>query len=245
MTETHRRGQGGTKMGDKVVLVTGGGSGIGRAICERFAEDGAQLVAVARSMKGLEDTRALAASAGGRCHVESVDLCEADEIYAMVENTVARFKRLDVLVNCAGVAPLENIEDLDPSVFQMLMSVNVNAVYHACRSVWPIMKQQGEGVIVNISSVSSVDPFPGFTAYGASKAWINAWTRGLGAEGRSCGIRVFAVAPGAVETPLLRDVFPEFPADRALQPRDVADTVHALSQEDCRYVTGETVFIRR
>jgi len=125
------------------------------------------------------------------------------------------------------------------------MAVNVNAVYHACRAVWPVMKKQKSGVIVNISSIASVDPFAGFAAYGAAKAWVNAWTKALADEGRRLGIRVFSVAPGAVETRMLRDPFPTFPADQTLRPADVADAVHALTQPGCRYATGQTVFVRR
>ena len=82
-------------------------------------------------------------------------------------------------------------------------------------------------------------------AYGAAKAWINAWTRGLAEEGRSCGIRVFAIAPGAVETRMLRDPFPDFPKRDTLNPDHVADVVHAVTEEACRYATGQTIFVRR
>lgn len=228
----------------RVAVVTGGGRGIGRAIGERLARCGAQVVAAARSNAELAETRRGIEAAGGKCHVRVTDVADAGQVAALVEETVARFQRLDVLVNCAGVAPLAPIEALDPATFRGLQAVNVDAVYLACRAAWPIMKQQGGGVIVNLSSVASADPFPGFTAYGASKAWINAWTRGLADEGRTCGIRVYAVAPGAVETRMLREVFPDFPAARTLQPSDVADMVYALTRPECRYATGQTIFVR-
>ncbi len=232
-------------MGDSVVVVTGGGRGIGRAICERFAAGGAHVVAAARSAEDLEETRRIIERSSGRCHARPTDVCETGEIEALIESTVERLSRVDVLVNNAGVAPLSGIEDLEPELFEAIISVNVTAVYHGCRAVWPVMKKQGGGVIVNISSVASIDPFPGFAAYGASKAWVNAWTKALAEEGKAHGIRVFAVAPGAVETRMLRDAFPEFPADQTLQPSDVADVVHALAQPSCQYVTGQTVFARR
>ncbi|UCC28825.1 MAG: SDR family oxidoreductase [Phycisphaerales bacterium] len=232
-------------MSESVVVVTGGGRGIGRAICERFAAGGSQVVAASRSRQALEETRNVIERAGGRCHVLLTDVCSTGDIDGLIESTVSRFGRIDVLVNNAGVAPLSKIEDLDPSIFETLIAVNVTAVYYGCRAVWPVMCRQGGGVIVNISSVASVDPFPGFAAYGAAKAWVSAWTRGLANEGRAVGIRVFAVAPGAVETRMLRDAFPDFPDDQTLQPADVADFVYALAQPQCRYATGQTVFVKK
>jgi NAD(P)-dependent dehydrogenase (short-subunit alcohol dehydrogenase family) len=172
-------------------------------------------------------------------------VCSPEDIDALIDGTIRQFGRIDVLVNNAGIAPQSRIEELDPALFETIMSVNVNAVYHGCRAVWPVMKKQGGGVIVSISSLASVDPFPGFTAYGAAKAWVSAWTRGLADEGRRFGIRVYSVAPGAVETKMLRDPFPDFPADQALQPSDVADVAWALAQPECRYVTGQTVFVKK
>lgn len=232
-------------MGASVVVVTGGGRGIGRAVCRRFAADGEQVVAASRSVADLEETSRLISADGGNCLTRPTDVGQPDEVGVLIETTAQRFGRIDVLVNCAGVAPIAKIEDLDPALFDTLMAVNVCSVYHACRAVWPVMKARAEGVIVNISSVASVDPFPGFAAYGAAKAWVNAWTKALADEGRDCGIRVFAVAPGAVETRMLRDAFPDFPADQTLQPGDVAEVVHALAQPQCRYAAGQTVFVKK
>lgn len=232
-------------MSEFVVVVTGGGRGIGRAICRRFAEDGALVITAARTIAELDATRASIEEKGGRCHTEQVDVCQPDEVEALIEGAAHRHGRVDVLVNNAGLAPLCGIEELDPSLFETLQAVNVDAVYHGCRAVWPVMVEQGGGVIVSISSVASVDPFPGLAAYGAAKAWVNAWTRGLADEGRKVGIRVFAVAPGAVKTRMLQDAFPDFPPDQALDPSDVADVVHSLSQPACRYASGQTVFLKR
>ncbi|MGD2107858.1 MAG: SDR family oxidoreductase [Phycisphaerae bacterium] len=232
-------------MSRPVVVVTGGGRGIGRAVCERFAADGGQVVAAARSTDQLQQTQALVQEAGGQCHIRATDVCEANEIDGLMGEAVDRFGRIDVLVNNAGVGVLVKIEELTPSVFNEIMSVNVEAVYHACRAVWTVMRKQGGGVIVNISSVASLDPFPGFAAYGAAKAWVNLWSKALADEGRPHGIRVFAVAPGAVETQMLRGAFPDFPSSETLQPSDVANVVHSLAQPACRYASGQTVVVKR
>ena len=232
-------------MNQKRVIVTGGGRGIGRAVCERFARDGAQVMSASRTQAELDETRRAILQRGGRCETHRADVTSAADVKSLIATTIDRFGGVDVLVNCAGVAPRASIEDLDATLFDTILSTNARAVYLGCHAAWPVMKRQGEGVIVNISSIASVDPFPGFTAYGAAKAWVNAWSKGLAAEGRGAGIRVFCVAPGAVETAMLRGPFPDFPKDQTLNPSHVADVVCALCQPDCRYATGQTVFVQR
>lgn len=229
---------------DQVVVVTGGGRGIGRAVCSRFGKDGAQIVAVSRTAAELDQTKALVERAGGRCHVHAVDITQTQPTQAMMQDVIKRFGRIDVLVNAAGVAPLAQIEKLTPETFDSMMAVNVRAIYLTCRAAWPSLKATG-GVIVNVSSIASHDPFAGLAAYGATKSWVNAWTRGLAEEGRAHRIRVFSIAPGAVETQMLRGVFPEYPKEDTLDAADVAEMVHAVAQPACRYATGQTIFIQR
>ena len=232
-------------MNEKVAIVTGGGRGIGRAICQALAADGYEVVAASRTLAELKETQRLVESAGGTCFSQQTELGDADDIAALIETTTQRSGHIDVLVNCAGVAPVATLEELTPALFEQILAINVTAVYHACRAVWPGMVQRRAGVIVNVSSMASVDPFPGLTAYGAAKAWINAWTKGLAEEGRTCGVSVFAVAPGAVETKMLRDAFPDFPENQAMAPADVAEVVRMLLTAGCRYATGQTVFLKR
>lgn len=232
-------------MSGTVVVVTGAGRGIGRAVCERFARDGAVVVAAARTASELEETRRLVSSAGGQCLCVPTDVANEDEVDALIRTSVDRLGRVDVLVNCAGMAPVAPMESLDSRLFHAVMAVNVTAVYLATRAVWPIMSRWNSGVIVNISSVASIDPFPGFAAYGAAKTWVNAWTKATADEGRALGIRVFAIAPGAVETRMLRDSFPNFPAEQCLQPRDVAEMVRLVTDPACQYSSGQTILVRR
>jgi NAD(P)-dependent dehydrogenase (short-subunit alcohol dehydrogenase family) len=124
------------------------------------------------------------------------------------------------------------------------VAVNIHSVFFGCRAAWPLLRRS-RGTIINVSSMAAVDPFPGFAAYGASKAWVNTFTRGLADEGRAHGIKVFAVGPGAVETGLLRQRFPDFPAERTLQPDDVAGMVEWLLDERCQYATGQTIYVRK
>lgn len=232
-------------MKDQVVLVTGGGRGIGRATCARFAAAGAQVVAAARSRDDLDQTVRFITDAGGQCHACRTDVTQPEDIDALVDETVERFGAVDVLVNNAGVAPCEGIADLEPEVFESMLAVNVSAVFRLTRRVWPLMAERKGGVIITTSSVASQNPFPGLEAYGATKAWVNAWTQGLAEEGRALGIRVFAVAPGAVETKMLRSAFPDFPGEQTLSPEDVAEFMFTIAQPESRFATGETIFIRR
>lgn len=232
-------------MNDKVVIVTGGGRGIGRAVCQRFAKSGGQVVAVSRTVVELEETKRRIESATGRCDIHSVDVSKRDDVESLIKRVAERFGRIDVLVNCAGAASLGTVEELTADAFDQVIAVNVGAIFYACRAVWPIMKTQNSGTIINISSVAAVDPFPGLVMYGASKAWVNTWTKGLADEGAPLGIRVYAVGPGAVETRMLRTAFPDFPADQTLAPEEIADVVMAMAIPDNEFTAGETVYVKK
>ena len=232
-------------MAQEVVVVTGAGRGIGRAVCLRFAREGAHVVAAARSTDQLAQTRDQVNAAGGQCTLVPTDVGSPDEVAHLIEEAQGAVGRIDVLVNAAGVAPLAAIEEFEASVFESVFDVNMAAIFHAAKAVWPIMRRQGGGAIVSISSVAAIDPFPGFAVYGASKAWVNAMTQALANEGRPHGIRVFSIAPGAVETQMLRDAFPDFPAGQALQPAEVAELVYTVSRPNHACATGQTLYIRR
>ena len=227
----------------KSCIITGAGRGIGRAIAVRLAGAGANVLAVARTARELSETVKLCA-AGGRCVAHTADVSRADEVAGMVARCADEFGGLDALINNAGVAPLSSIEALSDAAFAELMAVNVHSVFFACRAAWPWLKRS-RGTIVNISSMAAADPFLGFAAYGATKAWVNTFTRGLADEGRAVGVKVFALGPGAVETQLLRGRFPDFPAEKALRPDDVAGMVEWLLDERCQYAAGQTIYVRR
>jgi len=226
-------------------MVTGGGRGIGRAICQRFAEAGATVIAAARSDGDLAETQGLVETAGGVCRVMKTDVTRVEELDALVAMADREFGRIDVLVNNAGKAEHSPMDDFDPDTFDRMVAVNINAVFYACRAVWPIMRRRGEGVIVNISSVAAIDPFPGFAAYGATKCFVNGFTQALAKEGTPHGIRVYGVGPGAVDTQMLRGPFPDFPDDQCLQPRDIAEAVWLMTQPACRYSTGQTIYVSK
>ena len=153
--------------------------------------------------------------------------------------------RIDVLINNAGIAANAKIEATAPETFEQMAAINMHAVFHACRAVWPVMRTQGGGTIINISSLAAFDPFPGFAAYGASKAWVNLFTKASADEGRPDNIRVFAIAPGAVETGMLRGPFPDFPSEQTLDPDDVAALIETLLNPRCAHASGSTIPVRK
>ncbi len=226
---------------DKTALVTGAGRGIGRAIARRLASAGAAVVAVARNQDELSETQTAIERADGRCLAISADVTLREEVERVVDEVLRALGRVDMLVNNAGVAPMGPIDALEPEQFDHLVATNVRSVYLCCRAVWPHFCQHGGGVIVNISSVAGDDPFPGFAAYGGTKAFVNTFSRALAAEGRPHRIRVYCVAPGAVDTQMLRGPFPDFPADETLQPDDVAALVEWLLMPGAEHISGQTI----
>jgi len=229
----------------RTAIVTGGGRGIGRAISRRLAACGASVAIVSRTLEDLDETRRLIEHGGGRVLPISADVSQEREVERILDEVHAGFGRATVLVNNAGVAPLADIEQMEAEVFDRIIATNVRAVYLCTRAVWRDMVDEGGGAIVNISSVAAYDPFPGFAAYGAAKAFVNAYTRGIAEEGAALGIRVYGIAPGAVETNMLRGPFPNFPKDKTLEPDEIAALVEVLLTPNCRYISGQTITIKK
>lgn len=229
----------------KAAVVTGGGRGIGRSIARRLAAAGANVVVAARTVDELGETQRLIEQSGGRVLAIAGDVSREEDVERLFGEAREVFGPVQLLVNNAGVAPLAEIEEMEPQLFDRIVATNVRAVYLCCRAAWADMTAAGGGAIVNISSVAAFDPFRGFAAYGAAKAFVNAYTRALADEGAPRGIRVHGVAPGAVETNMLRDAFPEFPRNQTLDPDEVAALVETLLSPACRHVSGQTIVIKK
>ncbi len=229
----------------KSAIVTGAGRGIGRAIARRLASSGANVAIASRTHEQLSETKMLIDRAGGHALAVVADVTRLEDVERLVAETRLAFGGVNILVNNAGVAPLAMIEQMEPQVFDRLLATNARSVFLCCRAVWPILSATGGGTIVNISSVAAYDPFPGFAAYGAAKAFVNTYTLALAAEGKDRGIRVFGVAPGAVETDMLRSAFPDFPSNQTLSPDDIAGLVEELLSPNCARTSGETITIQK
>jgi NAD(P)-dependent dehydrogenase (short-subunit alcohol dehydrogenase family) len=228
--------------------ITGASSGIGLATAKLFARLGYRVAICGRDPKRLadaaEDVRNQNAGAADVLDIVS-DVGDQAQAQRFIRRTSETYGRLDVLVNNAGFAPKAPIAEFPHDDLRSAIDINVAAVFATTQAVWPIMQHQGGGTIVNISSLSAIDPFPGFGVYGACKAWVDLFTKAMGAEGRDAGIRTFALRLGAVETPMLRSLFPEFPVDQTLAPAEVAQVISQIVTEPFRFASGEAICLRK
>ncbi len=228
----------------KIAIVTGAGRGIGRATAIALAEAGYTCVAVSRSQAEIDETANLA----GHDSIAIVaDVCNPTQTDAVVQQTLDRFGRIDALVNNAGIAPLLAFDQMTDAIWDEVIATNLTSVYRFTKAVWPIMIRQKSGVIVNLSSESSRDPFPGLSAYAAAKAGVNLFTKALAKEADAHGIRVYAIAPAGVETAMLRKFASQeqLPPSHVLLPEDVARVVRTCVCGGMLYASGETIYLHR
>lgn len=231
-----------------ICLVTGGTSGIGLETAKKFAIEGYHIATCGRDCHRLEQARREIATVAANAEVLTVelDLGRPREVGKLIDRTVERFGRFDVLVLCAAVAPLKTLAEMTSPEFEAAIDVNIRSQFYLIQAAWQEFLRQGAGgIIVHVSSLAAVDPFPGFSVYGACKAWGDLFCLGLSHEGKPLGIRVHSIRPGAVETPMLRGLFPDYPPDQALPPRAVADLIWAVCQNPFRDSSGQPIYIRR
>ncbi len=239
-----------------VALVTGGSSGIGLAAARRLAERGFRVGIVGRTSQKLANAMATLHTitgmqgnepGGTRFAALRADLAEPGASETLFRSALDTFGRIDAIVLSAGDAPLASIDTTDDAMLQRTFAVNTYAPAATIRAAWPTFISQGGGCIVGVSSMASADPFEGFFAYAAAKAALNSFIRSAVKEGEQHGIRAFAVAPAAVETPMLRALFSEsdIPKSACLAPDDVgrliADCIAGVRPDD----NGRTIFISR
>lgn len=208
-----------------VCLVTGGTSGIGEATVRLFHSHGYCVATCGRDPQRLARLRERLSGDPQPHLVEQVDLADLTATRDFAEQAISQFGHVDVLVNNAATAPLAPFGEIGADTFEQTLSINIRVTFYLTQRIWQQMIQQGGGVIVNISSLAAIDPFPGFSIYGASKAWLDLMTLALASEGEEHGIRVYSIRAGAVETPLLRGLFPDFPPEQCVTAEQVAEQV--------------------
>jgi NAD(P)-dependent dehydrogenase (short-subunit alcohol dehydrogenase family) len=216
-----------------VVIVTGAGSGIGRCAAIRFAAENHRVALVGRTesklLKTIEIINAEVADAP-EVMIVPADLADAQQATGVVDLVLEGWGRIDVLVNNAALAPLAPIEQTDPDLMQQIFAANLFSASTLVWRAWPTLVKQGTGCVVMVTSIAAHDPFPGFFAYAATKAAMESLARSIARDSEARGLRAlraFSVAPGAVETPMLRASFSEsqVPVSRTLDPNLVAQTV--------------------
>ena len=236
----------------KKVLVTGGSRGIGRAIVELFAQDGADVAFFYRgNAAAAGEVVEQAAAAGASVSAEQVDIVDSQAVAAAVDGLVERWGRIDVLVNNAGVIRDNLLGLLEDDDVRIVLETNVGGVFNVTRAVVPHMISRRAGKIVNLGSVAGEKGGRGQTNYAASKGAINAFTKALAAELASRRITVNCVAPGVIETEMsqaVRDLAGDDVKARILlrrfgQPQDIAYAVWFLASRFADYVTGEILHV--
>ena len=240
---------------DKNVIITGGVGGIGQALVELFAREGGRVLFSDRSAEDCEDLVTRLRRQGLDAEFLNGDLRQKSHCEALVAEAVDRLGGVDILLNNAGIIPRGTILETNDDMWFSALDVNLTAAFFLCRTAIPLMREKG-GAIVNTSSAWGVHPGPGHLAYCTSKAALAAMTRCLGRDHAPDGIRVNAVCPNEVDTPMLRSGFLRLglnPADaiaelgktvplgRVAEPLEIADVIAFLASDDARYVCGECI----
>lgn len=228
---------------DRVAIVTGAGSGIGRATAVMLAQRAYRVTLVGRGEAPLRET---AAPLPGQNLIIPADVARASECQRVISRTEAAFGRIDVLINNAGLAPLLPIDKTAPAIIDETFGVNALGPAYLIHYAWPVFVRQNRGCIVNVSTMGTLDPFHGYFAYAAAKASVNLMALSCANEGKKHGIRAFAIAPGAVETPMLRANFDEssLPRSRVLAPEAVAEVIVDCIEGKRDSDVGETIVIQ-
>ncbi|MED1863175.1 3-hydroxybutyrate dehydrogenase [Fictibacillus nanhaiensis] len=247
----------------KVVFITGAASGIGLQLAKAFAKQGAKVVISDLNDEKAKESAQLLAQDGLEAIGLGCNVTEEEDIIKALDETLKHFGRIDVLINNAGLQYVSPLEEFPTEKFQQLISVMLTAPFIATKHVFPIMKKQGFGRIINMASINGLVGFAGKSAYNSAKHGVIGLTKVAALEGAPHGITVNAVCPGYVDTPLVRGqledlaktrnvelekvleevIYPLVPQKRLLDVQEIADYTLFLSSENAKGVTGQAIVI--
>lgn len=225
------------KLGGKVAIITGGSKGIGRAIAEHYASEGAKLVVSARGEKELMYLRDMLREKGTEVEAIVADMSKEDEIRNLVLQTSNRFGRIDILVNNAGFGIFKPVIDMETKEFDSILNVNLRGVFIATREVLPFMIKQKDGVIINIASLAGKNAVENGSIYAATKWALLGFGKSLMLEVRKHNIRVVAICPGSVDTSFGSGR--SSARDWALKPEDIAEAAVLAASLPARAMMSE------
>ena len=229
----------------KVAIVTGGSSGIGKAIVERFAWEGAEVViADVEEEKGKEVAEEVGAD------FKKCDVSNFEEIEKVIEHTVDEHGCLDVMVNNAGIGAVEGIENMDVEEYEKVRSINQDGVMYGCKAATPYLKES-EGCIINMASIYGLVGDEGSTAYNVAKGGVVNMTRSVANDLAKHNVRVNSICPGFVDTPMtegvqeddafIEHVMNQTPLERLAEPEEIASVATFLASEEASYITGTNI----
>ena len=248
---------------DKVVLITGAASGIGYEISSDFAESGAKIVLTDINEEAVKKAAASLKSKGLDCIGIKCDVTKEDDIKNAIQETVAHYGSLDVLINNAGMQHIAPLEEFPTEKYELLIRIMLIAPFIATKHAFPIMKKQGFGRIINMASINGLVGFAGKAAYNSAKHGVIGLTKVAALEGAEHGITVNAMCPGYVDTPLVRNqmddlaktrnvpiekvfeevLYPLIPQKRLLAVKEVSDYTMFLASDKASGITGQAVVL--